>query len=266
MRVDEARGGEGEQAQYPLGGGRQPGVGEPEEACRRRALVALGAQLLGEVGDGGLGAGGQPAPREDQGEGLAGALLDEPFGGSRVDGDAHRPGEAAQQLQRGLRVEAAQGARPDVRDAGQGALGDGHDQAVGGAGQQGVDLLGGGHVVEQEQRPAVGEGLAQRLGEVVLGGAGGRGHLQGRQQLARRALGRDGRAVGLGEPGAQHPVPVTVRNLSYELLGERGAAGAGPARDEQHPRAGALRPERVSRPARSMSARSSFNSLVRPRN
>lgn len=266
MRVDESGRGEREQAQYPRGGGGQRGVHEAEDPGERAAVVALGAQLLGEVGDGRGGAGGEPASREAQGGGLTGALLDQSLGGERVDGDAYRAGEAVQQFERRLGVQAAQSAGADVRDTGQRSPGDRDDQTLGGVREQGVDLLGVGRVVEQQQGAAGGEGLAHRLAQVVGGGPGRRGQFQGRQQLPRGVLGGHGGAVGFGETGAQHPVRVTPRNLPYELLGERGAARTGPAGDEQHARAGALRPARVSRPARSMSTLSSFNSRVRPRN
>ncbi|CAM5266934.1 hypothetical protein SALBM135S_06180 [Streptomyces alboniger] len=66
-------------------------------------------------------------------------------------------GGAGEQLHRGLLVEAAEGAGPHVGDAGERAFGDGEDQAAGRLGEQRVDLLGVGRVVEEEQRPAVGE-------------------------------------------------------------------------------------------------------------
>ncbi|GAA3497036.1 hypothetical protein GCM10019016_041370 [Streptomyces prasinosporus] len=53
---------------------------------------------LGEVGDGGLGACGEPAAGQHQRGGLALALFGEAFGGPGVDGDAHRAGEPGQQF------------------------------------------------------------------------------------------------------------------------------------------------------------------------
>ncbi len=173
MRVDEARGGQREQSQYPRGGARQGGVREPEDAVQRCAVLALGAQLLGEIGDGGGGARGEPAADQHQGGRLARAQFDQSFGGERVDGDADRAREVAEEFEGGLGVQAAERAGADVRDSGQRPAGDGDDQAVRGVGQQRVDLLGVGGVVEQEHRPADREGLAQPLAEVVGVGSGG---------------------------------------------------------------------------------------------
>ncbi len=205
LRVDEPGRGEGEQAQHPGGGSGQGGVGEAEDPAQRRALVVLGAQLLGEIGDGRLGAG--------------------------------VPG---QQLHPGLGVQAAQRAGADVRDAGQRAHGDRDDQAVRGVGQECVDLLGVGRVVQQEQGPAVGQGGAQGVGEVVFAGSGRGVLVQGGEQVPGGPLDGHGGAVGVGQAGAQEAVRVAVGDLPSEFLGECGAAGAGPAGDEQHPRAWGL--------------------------
>ncbi len=240
VRVGQACRGEAQQTQHPGGGRGQRVVHQPGDPVDDGAIAGLRVQLLGEVGDGGLGPGGEPAAGQHQGGWLALALLGEPFGGPRVDGDAHRSGEPGQQFHPGLGVEAAEGAGADVGDAGEGPRGDGDGQAVGVVRKQGVDLFGVGRVVEQEQRPAVGQGGAQRLGEVVLGGSGRGGLRQRVEQSARGTPDGHAGAVGLAQARAQHPVGVAVGDLAYEFLGEGRPARAGPARDEQHARAGGL--------------------------
>ncbi len=103
-------------------------------------------------------------------------------------------------------------------------------RAVRGVRQQGVDLLGVGRVVEQEQDLAVGEGGAERLGEVVLVGPGRVGAVQLAQQFPGEPPDGHARAVRFAQPGAQHAVGVTVSDLGGQLLGERGTARTGPAR------------------------------------
>lgn len=229
MVVDRAGRGEAQQSQCPGGGTGQFLVDQPEDPGQRarvrllRAVLRVGVHPLGEVGDGRLGAGGEPATGQHQRGRVALARLHQALGGARVHGDADRAGVAGEQFEGGLGVQAAQGAGADVRDAGERALGDGHHQAVRGVREQGVDLFGAGRVVQEEELPAVGEGGAQGLGEVVLGGAGRGGHTQRAEQFAGGPLDRYGGAVGLGEPGAQHPVGVTVGDLADEFLGEGGA-------------------------------------------
>src|SRR5690606_41892017 len=74
VRVGQAGRGEAQEAQGPGGGRGQRRVHQLHGAADGGALVGLGVQLLGEVGDGGLGPGGEPAARPDQGGGLALAL------------------------------------------------------------------------------------------------------------------------------------------------------------------------------------------------
>ncbi len=54
-----------------------------------------------------------------------------------------------------------------------------------------------------------------------------------------RSVGTGG-AVGLAEPGPEDSAFVTVSDLPGEFPGERAAAGAGLARDEEDPGAGRL--------------------------
>lgn len=165
-------------------------------------------------------------------------------------------------------VEAAEGAGADPGEPGERPPGDGDEEQMGGAlalGHEGVDLFRGGGVVEQDQQAAAGEFLAQGVGEVVVARAGdGAGTEAVEQQPGGLALGQGGPVDG-GETGAQDAVRVAIGERGGEVPGQRGAAGAGGARDEQEPGRGAPRPAMVSRPARSISARSSFSSLPRPK-
>ncbi|GAA3506539.1 hypothetical protein GCM10019016_136540 [Streptomyces prasinosporus] len=77
---------------------RQRVVHQPQQPGDDRSGAGVRVQLLGEVGDGGLGACGEPAAGQHQRGGLALALFGEAFGGPGVDGDAHRAGEPGQQF------------------------------------------------------------------------------------------------------------------------------------------------------------------------
>ena len=162
MRVGEAGRGEAQQPQHPGGRGGQRGVhesgstrlsGEPSSISAWSCLAKSATAACGRAAS-------QP-PASVRAAGSPCAVLDEPLGGERVDGDADGAGVPGQQFEGGLRVQAAQGAGADVRDAGERAGRDGDDQALGGVGKQRVDLFGVGGVVEQEQDPSPGEGGAQ---------------------------------------------------------------------------------------------------------
>ncbi len=92
----------------------------------------------------------------------------------------------------------------------------------------------------QQQHPPPVQRGPQGLGELVLLGPGRHGRAERGEQPARGPFGGHGLSVGAGEARAQDPVGVVRGELSGELLGEGGAAGAGPAGDEQHPTAGPL--------------------------
>ena len=219
---------------------RRARAGRPGRAgCPRRPPRA---ELPGEVGDGGLGAGGEPAAGQHQGGGLALARLHEPLGGARVDGDADRAGVPGQQFEGGLGVQAAQGAGADVRDAGERARRRRRRRRhCGASGKQRVDLFGAGGVVEQEQqRRRSARAARSRVARSSSSAPARGGHAERGEQFAGGALDRHGRAVGLGETGAQHSVGIAVGDLPDEFLGERGAAGAGPAGDQEHARARGL--------------------------
>lgn len=168
----------GKQSQHPGGRRRERFVDEPEGAGERAGTRGLlprvrqAAQPLGHIGDRRPRPGGQPAADQDQCGGQSAALLGDGLGGLRIHGDPHRAGEGAEQLDRGLGVHAAEGARPYVGNPGERALGHGDDQAVGVVRQQRVDLLGVPGVVEEQQRAAYGERLADHLGQLVLVRAG----------------------------------------------------------------------------------------------
>ncbi len=242
VRVDQAGRGETQQSQYPGGRAGQLVVDEPEDAGEGVAVTVVGvrAHPLGEVGDGRLGPGDEPAAGQGECGRMALAGLGQALGGARVDSDADGAGETGEEFHRRLGVEAPQGAGADVCDAGERAARDGDHQAVRGVRQQGVDLLGTGGVVQQEQDAPLGETHAQRCGQVVLAGSRRCLHLQCGEQLAGSALERYRGAVGLAEPGPQHSVGVTAGDLPHQLPGEGTAAGAGAARDEEHARAGCL--------------------------
>lgn len=247
MRVGDPGGGEREQSQYPRGRLREGVVREPEGTCQRPCgagefgfFVGHGAQLFGHVGDGGLGAGAEPAADQDESGGLSAALFGEGLGGARVHRDAHRAGEALQEFDGRLHVEAAQRARTHVRDSGERSLGGGHDQGFGGVGQQRADLFGVGRVVEQHDRPAARERGADQFGQLVLAGSGRRRDPQGVEQVPGDPVGRDADPAGFGERGPQDPVRVVAGHLAGEFGGERGATGSGPAGDQQDPGPGRL--------------------------
>lgn len=166
--VGPAERGQGEESQYPGGGRGQRLVGEEEGPGER--VTAQPAELLREVGDRGLGAGGEPAPGEDDRARHAPALLDEALGGLRVDGDADGTGEGGEQLDGRLGVESAEGAGPYVGDAGERPARHPDHQGVGVVGDQRVGLLGVDGVVEDQDGPAPGEGVADQLGQLVLAG------------------------------------------------------------------------------------------------
>lgn len=241
VRVDGAGRGERQQPQGPLGGLRQGLVDEPEAAGERAAGGGWHVvQLLGHVGDGGLGVGGEPSADEDERGGLAPALLGEGLGGPGVGGDPGVADALDEQLHGGGGVESAEGAGPDVGDAGEGALGGDHDEALGGVRQQGVHLLGVDGVVDQDDGPAAFEGGAQGGAQLVLAGSGRGGPPQSLQQAADGPLGGHGRPAGGGEPGAEHSVGVLLGDLLHEGLGEGRAPGPRPPGDEQHPGPGRL--------------------------
>ncbi len=197
-------------------------------------------QLLGGVGDGGLGAAGEVSADQGEHGGHAAALLGEGRGGGGVDGDAGVADAAGEHADCGGGVQAAEGAGADVRDPGEGPLGGEDDQALGGVRQQGVDLVGVGGVVDEEDHAPPGQGCAQGGAELVLARAGRGGQAEPLQEGAQGALGGEGLAAGRGEPDAQQAVGVVVGDLADEGLGEGGAAGSGAARDQQQPRAGGL--------------------------
>lgn len=167
-------GGERQQPEGPLGGLRQGLVDEPEAAAERAAGAGGHVvQLLGHVGDGGLGVRGEPAADQRQRGGLAPALLGEGLGGAGVDGDPGVPDALGEHLDPGGGVQPAEGAGADIRNAGEGPFGGDDDEAFGGVRQQGVDLVRVGGVVDEEDHPPPGECGAQGGAELVLGGAGG---------------------------------------------------------------------------------------------
>lgn len=220
----------------PEGTGQRPGAGGPLRVVRQLA------QLLGDVGDRRHGVGGQPAADQDQGGRQPAALLGEGLGGPRVDGDPDLPDGPGEQPHGGARVQAADGAGADARDAGQRAPGRGDDQAVRVVRQQRIDLFRVHRVVEEQQGTASGERLADHPGELVPVGAGRAGHPQLVQQLAGGALGGHRHAAGVGEPGAEQSVGVVGggEQSAGELSGECGASGAGASGDQQDPGAGGL--------------------------
>ncbi len=197
-------------------------------------------ELLGHVGDGGLGVRGEPAADQGQRGGLAPALLGEVLGGAGVDGDPGVPDALREQLDPGGGVEPAEGAGADIRNAGEGSFGGDDDEAFGGVRQQGVDLVRVGGVVDEQDHPPAGEGGAQGGAELVLGGAGGRGLPQPLQQGPDGPLGGDALPAGGGEAYLDDPVGVVLGDFADERLGEGGAARPRPAGDEQHARPGRL--------------------------
>ncbi len=245
MRVQQAAGGHDGQSQYPGRGLRQRVVDDAEGAVQRPGGGGLavggryGGQRLVQIGQRGLGPGGEPAAGQYQRGGLPGALLGDGLGGARIDGDPGGPGVTGEQFDGGRGVQAAQGARPDIGDAGQRPLGDDHDQAVRGVREQRLDLFGARGVVQEEQRTAAGEGAAQQFAQLVQGGAGRGGGAERIEQLAGDDLGGGRFAVPAGEGGAQHPVGVVGGELAQQGLGQRGTAGAGAAGDQQDAAAGA---------------------------
>ena len=241
--VGQAGGGEGEQAQYPGGGRRQRVVDQPEGPGQRPrrggefGTVLLVAQLLGDIGDRGAGAGGEPPGDQGQGGGLPPALLRERLGGPRVDGDADLSDGAGEELHGRARVQTADGARADVGDAGERAGRGGDDQAVGVVRQQRIDLPGVHRVVEEDQGAAYGERLADHLGQLVLVRPRRGGDGEQVQERACGALRGDAFAAGFGERDAEHAVGVVAgfHEPAGEFGGECGASGSGPAGDQEDP-------------------------------
>lgn len=168
----------------------------------------------------------QPCGQDERG-GLAAALLHEGLGGLRVDGDPYGSGVPGQQVDGGLHVHPAEGAGPDVGDAGERALRDGDDEAVRVVGDEGVDLLGVDGVVEEQQDAPDGQGLADHLGQLVLARAGRARDAERGEDLAGGGLGGDRVTTGLGEPGPYDSVGIAVREPHGR---SRGRGRYGPSR------------------------------------
>ncbi len=270
MGVGESGGGQGQQTQYPGGGLRQRVVDQPEHPGQRAGsgglLAGVGqlVQLPRDIGDRGHRVGGEQTAHQGERGGLSPALLGQGLRGAGVDGDADLADGAGQQPHRRALLQSAQRAGPHVGDAGERSGRGGEDQAVRVLREQRVDLFGVGRVVEQQDEPAYGEGLADHLGQLVLIGAGRDRHPEEAEDLARGAFGGDALAAGIGEADPEHPVGVVAgartRNRPGQcagrarggpggvgsgerpgqLLGEGAAPGSGASRDQQDPGAGGL--------------------------
>ncbi len=228
VRVGEVSRGEGEQAQGAGGGLRQRVVHQPQQPGGDGRGAGVGVQLLGEVGDGGLGACGEPAVSQHQ------------RGGWPWHCSARRSAARGSTVMRTEPVNRDSSSTPDLVSRPPRVQGRTSAMPVSGpeetatARQSGLSgsrastcsASAASSSSSTARRSA--RGGAQRLGELVLGGAGGGGLAERVEQVAGGASDGHGGAVGFAEPGAEDPVGVVAGDLADQFLGERRAAGSGP--------------------------------------
>ena len=214
MRVGEAGRGQGEQSQYPGGGGGQGGVHEAEDAAERGALVALrrGAAWRGRRRPAVGRAASQPPARFS----AAGWPWHASTSCSAERGSTvmrTEPVYRVEEFEGGLGVQAAEGAGADVRDAGERARR--RRRRAGTAGSRAAPRRPVRRRPRRRARAPPGGPRGPRaasFAEIVRAGPG-----RGRQVRARSSSSRavdsvgTGGAVGFGEPGSQYAVGVFSR-------------------------------------------------------
>ncbi|GAA2165093.1 hypothetical protein GCM10010403_48820 [Glycomyces rutgersensis] len=231
-------------------------VGQVERGGDGRRGVAFDGEagepvVAGEggrgLGEGGAGLGVEVGADDAQGERQAAAEVGDALGRNGFARDPVGADEAFEEAHGFAAVEGADGDLPDVvgrGEVGEAAAARDDRDAAGRGGQQRQHLRGVAGVVEDEQRPGVGEAGAQQRGGFVEVGRDGLGRdAECPEEPGERVQWRErGCAVEAAEVDVELPVREVLAHEVRPVERERGLAGAADPGDDRDLRPGAEEP------------------------